>query len=79
MRNAPGSVHSRGCVFSRRFSLLTYGFANHYTAGLDYVGSFVFDWEKHIPFWPWTIVPYWTIDAFYGLSLFLLERIVFQA
>lgn len=53
------------------FFFVTYGFANHYTASLADVGSFVFNWERHIPFWPWTIVPYWTIDAFYGLSLFL--------
>ncbi len=53
------------------FFFLTYGFANHHTASLGEVGSYVFGWEKHIPFWPWTIVPYWSIDAFYGLSLFL--------
>ncbi len=53
------------------FFFLTYGFANQYTASLDYVGSYVFDWEKHIPFWSWTIVPYWSIDAFYAFSLFL--------
>jgi hypothetical protein len=53
------------------FFFLTYGFANHHTASLGNVGSCVFAWETHIPFWPWTIVPYWTIDAFYGLSLFL--------
>lgn len=53
------------------FFFLSYGFANHHTASLGNVGSFVFDWEEHIPFWPWTIVPYWAIDIFYGLSLFL--------
>lgn len=60
--------------FLAPFFFMTYGFANHHTEGLEHVGSFVFDWEKHIPFWPWTIVPYWTIDAFYGLSLFLFTR-----
>lgn len=53
------------------FFFLTYGFANHHTASLGGVGSFVFGWERHLPFWPWTIVPYWSIDVFYGLSLFL--------
>lgn len=53
------------------FFFLTYGFANQYAAGLISVPSIVFDWEKHIPLWSWTIVPYWSIDLFYGLSLLL--------
>ena len=58
-------------VFLAPFFFLTYGFANQYAAGLDEVGFIVFDWEQHIPLWPWTIVPYWSIDLFYGLSLLL--------
>lgn len=50
---------------------LSYGFANHFSAELEYVPSMVFAWEHAIPLWPWTIVPYWSIDLFYGLSLLL--------
>jgi protein-tyrosine phosphatase/membrane-associated phospholipid phosphatase len=53
------------------FFFLTYGFANWWTGRLPHVGSFVFGWEKHIPFWPWTIVPYMALDAFYAGSLYL--------
>lgn len=53
------------------FFFLSYGFANHYAESLSYVPSIVFAWEQHIPLLPWTIVPYWSIDLFYGLSLLL--------
>jgi membrane-associated phospholipid phosphatase len=51
------------------FFFLSYGTANWLAAQHAEVGSVVFDWEHTIPFVPWTIVPYWSIDAFYGLSL----------
>ena len=47
----------------------TYGFATWATAQRAEVGSVVFGWEHLIPLWPWTIVPYWSIDLLYGLSL----------
>ncbi len=53
------------------FFYLSYGLANHFAAGRESVPSIVFDWEAGIPFWAWTIFPYWSINLFYGLSLFL--------
>ena len=49
----------------------TYGFATWVTDQRDDVGSLVFGWESHMPFWAWTIVPYWSIDLLYGFSLLL--------
>ncbi|MBS1160964.1 MAG: rane-associated phospholipid phosphatase protein [Proteobacteria bacterium] len=47
---------------------LSYGYANQLAATQATAGSLFFAWERQIPFLPWTIVPYWTIDLFYGLS-----------
>ncbi|WP_252092045.1 phosphatase PAP2/dual specificity phosphatase family protein [Pseudomonas sp. MWU13-3659] len=53
------------------FFFLSYGLSNTYTAGRDDIGSLVFAWEHRMPLWPWTIIPYWSIDLLYGLSFLL--------
>lgn len=53
------------------FFFLSYGYANSVAAQRVGVPSIVFGWEQAIPFWAWTIVPYWSIDLFYGISLFV--------
>jgi protein-tyrosine phosphatase len=49
----------------------TYGLANWWATTRASVPSVAFGWERHVPFWPWTIFPYWTINVFYALSPFL--------
>ena len=71
-----GRPWRRGVVwllFLGPFFFLSYGFANWWAATQASAGTIVFDWERQIPFVPWTIVPYWSIDLLYGLS-FLLCR-----
>lgn len=58
-------------AFLAPFFYSTYGFANWLASTRDHVGSIVFSWEHHVPFVAWTIVPYWSINLFYGLSLLL--------
>ncbi len=53
------------------FFFLSYGFANQITSGRAHVPSFVFAWEHWIPFLPWTIIPYWSSDLLYILSVFV--------
>src|ERR687897_69326 len=50
---------------------VTYGAANAVAAWRSDVPSIVFAWEHGIPFLAWTIVPYWSINVFYGLSMFV--------
>jgi len=64
-------------LFLGPFFFLSYGFANSMAARWQVSDSLVYDWERHIPFLPWTILPYWSIDLFYGLS-FLLCRTALQ-
>lgn len=58
-------------VFLAPFFYLTYGAANALAARRQHVPSIVFEWERHILFVDWTIIPYWSINAFYGVSLFV--------
>lgn len=53
------------------FFFASYGFANHWAAHRQVTASLVYFWEADIPFVPWTIVPYWSIDLLYGLSFLL--------
>ncbi|CAG1020460.1 putative protein YnbD [Patescibacteria group bacterium] len=71
MNNRPWLRALVWLLFLAPFFFISYGFVNELTAQRDDVGIIVFDWEHHIPFLAWTILPYWTIDLFYGVSLFL--------
>lgn len=50
---------------------LSYGLTNHYTASRANVPEITYTWEQHIPFLPCTIIPYWSLNFFYGLGFFL--------
>jgi protein-tyrosine phosphatase len=49
----------------------SYNTANWLASQRTNVQSMVFAWETSVPYWPWSIVPYWSIDFFYGASLFI--------
>jgi membrane-associated phospholipid phosphatase len=61
-------------VFLAPFFYLTYGTANWLAAQKADVGDIAFGWEDHIPFVAWSILPYWSINLFYALSLFINDR-----
>lgn len=57
------------------FFYATYGFANRFTAQRSGVPEITFAWESAVPFWPWTIVPYWSLNIFYALAFFLCRDV----
>lgn len=52
----------------------SYSFTNWLASIRSDIGSVVFAWEQHIPLWPWTIVPYWSIDFLYGFAFLLVTN-----
>lgn len=53
------------------FFFASYGFTNWISVQRQVATEIFFAWERAIPFLPWTIVPYWSIDLLYALSFFL--------
>lgn len=50
--------------------VLVYNFSSWHTSQLQFVPSLVFNFEKNIPFLPWTILPYMTSGIFFCLVFF---------
>lgn len=48
-----------------------YNLSNWITTLRTDVGVWAFEWEFGLPFVPWTILPYWTLDLFFVGSFFL--------
>jgi hypothetical protein len=51
--------------------LIAYTFANTFTARRAHVGTWYYEWEKHVPFVRELIVPYWSLDLFFIASFFV--------
>ena len=51
--------------------VVAYGLTNRLTSLRDDVGLGVFDWERAIPFFGWSIFPYLSIFAFFVASFFV--------
>ncbi|HPV31207.1 MAG TPA: hypothetical protein PLW03_00295, partial [Methylotenera sp.] len=61
-------------AFLGPFFFLSYGWLNQFTSTRADVGVAVAAWEAAIPFVPWMMLPYMSIDAFYAGSLFLFRK-----
>ena len=58
-------------LFLGPFFYLTYGTANWLASLHDDVPNLAFNWEVHVPFIAWSIIPYWSVNLFYALALFV--------
>lgn len=65
-RRATGWLVALGTFF-----YVSYGFSNWLASQRSDVPVVVFAWERAIPFLAWTIVPYWSTNVFFALSLYL--------
>jgi hypothetical protein len=61
-----GQLALTAAVFAFAYTL-----CNHYTGTRADVGTAMFEWERAIPFVPWTVVPYLSILAFFTASFFV--------
>ena len=69
MRDHPWPRALLWLVFLAPFFFLTYNFSNAISSRRAEVAVVRFPWEGHIPFVGWTILPYWSSDLLYALSL----------
>ncbi|MFD1245980.1 phosphatase PAP2/dual specificity phosphatase family protein [Paralysiella testudinis] len=51
----------------------SYGLANWLAAQQGGVPEMAFAWERQIPFWAWTIVPYWSLNLCYAAAFFVAK------
>lgn len=83
------SVQTASNIPAKRLLMISVAFialytlCNQFTAMRVAIGQGVFEWERSIPFIPWTVIPYLSIFGFFALSFFVgttasLDRYVQQ-
>ena len=66
---ALGCLALAGIVF-----IVVYGGCNRFTATRTDVGTCFLEWERSLPFVPWLIIPYWSLDLFFCGAFFLCKN-----
>ena len=52
----------------------SYGATNALASARANVPEIYFAWERAVPFWAWSIVPYWSLNLLYALGFFLCRN-----
>lgn len=79
MNRAPRET---GLLWSRLWRLalaggmfvLVYGFCNRFTSTRGNVGTWFWEWERHIPFVKEMVIPYWSLDLLFCGAFFLCSN-----
>ncbi len=53
----------------------SYGATNALASARANVPEIYFAWERALPFWAWSIVPYWSLNLLYALGFFLCRDV----
>lgn len=54
---------------------ITYFLANEWASRQDFLPEMVATWEHYLPFWAWTLIPYFSLNLAYGLAFFLFKSL----
>ena len=49
----------------------TYGLSNWVATQQHSLPEIFWQWERNIPFWAWTVIPYWTLNLCYAAAFFV--------
>ena len=71
MKTKPFLLQLAALVVVAAIFYASYGATNALASARANVPEIYFAWERALPFWAWSIVPYWSLNLLYALGFFL--------
>ena len=71
MKTKPFLLQLAALVVVAAIFYASYGATNTLASARANVPEIYFAWERAVPFWAWSIVPYWSLNLLYALGFFL--------
>ena len=73
MKTKPFLLQLAALVVVAAIFYASYGATNTLASARANVPEIYFAWERALPFWAWSIVPYWSLNLLYALGFFLCK------